>query len=85
MGETRELTLLEKRTLICALAQERSNAYAKASDLRDRSAEIEDSGKSGYGALDEEAARYEDLASETDDLIDLLCEGRIVVLRKGDV
>lgn len=84
MGEKRELTLLEKRTIICALAQERTASYTIASELRERAAEIEDAGESGYYALEEEAARYEHLAGELDELIGLVCEGRVVILKRGE-
>ena len=79
MAEIRELRLNEKRTLICALAEERTKAYSKASELRDKSEEIENRGQSGYGALDDEAEKYEMLADETDCLIELICECRLVI------
>lgn len=84
MGENRDLTLWEKRTLICALAQERTASYTIASELRERAAEIEDANESGYGALEGEAALYENLAGELDELIGLVCEGRVVILNKGE-
>lgn len=84
MGENRDLTLLEKRTLIYALAQERTASFTIASELRERAAEIEDAGECGYVALEDEAARYENLAGALDDLIGLVCEGRVVILKRGE-
>ena len=79
MAEIRELRLNEKRTLICALAEERTKAYSKAIELRDESTEMEAAGQSGYGAFDDEAEKYEMLADATDCLIELICEGRLVI------
>ena len=84
MAETRALTLNEKRTLICALAAERTAAYAKAVELRDESDEMERAGQSGYMALDNEAEQYELLADVTDTLVELVCEGRIVILTEAE-
>lgn len=82
MAETRELTLNEKRTLICALAAERTNAYEKAVELHDRSTEMENAGESGYISLDNEAEQYELLADVTDTLVELICEGRVVIKQR---
>lgn len=82
MAETRELTLNEKRTLICALAADRTAAYAKAVELHDRSTEMENAGQSGYIALDNEAEQYEMLADVTDTLVELICDGRVVIIKK---
>lgn len=82
MAETRELTLNEKRTLICALAEERTRAYAKAVGLHDKSTEMEDSGQSDYIALDNEAEQYEMLADVTDTLVELICEGRVIIKKR---
>ena len=80
MAETRALTLNEKRTLICALAEERTRAYRRAVELRDESEEMENDGKCGYLALDNEAEKYETVADVTDSLVELICEGKIVIL-----
>ncbi len=84
MAGMRELTLNEKRTLICALAADRTAAYLRAVELRNRSADMEDNGQSGYLALDNEADLYETLADTTDRLIDLICEGRLVIKERNE-
>ena len=84
MAETRELLLNEKRALICALAAERTKAYAKALELRDRSTEMENAGQSGYLALDNEAEQYEMLADITDTLVEVISEDRVVIIKRSD-
>lgn len=85
MPETRELTLHERGALICALAETRTRNYNKASDLRERSLQIEEDGKTGYLALDREAEQYEILAEECDMLLEFAVEGRILIVDKEDV
>ncbi len=82
MAGTRELTLLEKGTLICALVEERTNAYKKAMELHDRSTEMENAGDSCCVVLDDEAERYEIMADVTDTLVELICTGRIIIAEK---
>lgn len=84
MAECRELSLNEKRTLIYALAEARTEAYSKVMELRDRSDEMENNGQSGYGALADEAEQYEILADLTDMLVELVCENRLVIRTKED-
>ena len=83
MADFRELKLDETLALLRALANERTRAYEKAVEYHDASSELEISGQSGYGALDNEADRYEELSSTVDDLMELVAEGRVVILKKG--
>ena len=80
----RELKLNEKSALLLALADERTRAYDKAVEYHDASSELEISGQSGFSALDDEADRYEELSSMVDDLIELVSEGRVVILTRGE-
>lgn len=80
----RELKLNEKSALLLALTDERTRAYDKAVEYHDASSELEISGQSGFSALDDEADRYEELSSMVDDLIELVSEGRVVILTKGE-
>lgn len=84
MKKFRELNLEEKKTLIYALAQARTEAYDNAVALHDESDVMEDSGESGYAALSDEADQYEMLADLTDMLVEFICEGRLVVKTKED-
>ena len=81
-SDTRDLTLHEKQTLICVLAEARTAAYQKCADMRRRSNEMEDNGESGYNAFDNEAESHEIAAGTMDDIIDLICEGRILIIKR---
>lgn len=86
MPETRELTLQERSALICALAETRTRNYNKASDLRERSRQLEEDGKTGYLALDREADQHEILAEECDMLMELaVCDKIAIISSKEDV
>ena len=86
MPETRELTLQERSALICALSEARTRNYNKASDLRERSRQLEEDGKTGYLALDREADQHEILAEECDMLMEIaVCDRIAIISSKEDI
>lgn len=84
MSETRELLLREKNALLNALAQARTDAYERVSQLRDLSEELERAEQNGYLALENEAEAYEDIADAYDMLIELICQDRVMIIKKGN-
>jgi hypothetical protein len=84
MTETRQLTLNEKRTLICALADERTRSFAAADELHEAATDLENSGQRGFSTLDGEAELHENVADIADTIIEMICDGRVVILKKGE-
>lgn len=84
MPKTRELTLQERSELICALAVARSNHFRKASSLHAEACAMEDEGKNGYLAKDNEGEQREIAADVCDILLDFAAEDRLLIVERED-
>ena len=84
MSRTRELTLQERSTIICALALTRSEHYRKANSLHAEACEMEDAGMVGYISVENEGEQHEIAADICDLLIYLVSEDRLLIIERED-